>query len=116
MNRVRKSSRPSGGKFRIGSPSHTGPHHPMPNPRMQSSDTTGTLENTGRTMKNSLALFLLVATAAYGQETKFLSLAARIDLPDVNGRIDHLSADLKGHRLFVSALGNHTVEVLEVQS
>ena len=67
-------------------------------------------------MKNSLALFLLVATAAYSQETKFLSLAARIDLPDVNGRIDHLSADLKGHRLFVSALGNHTVEVLEVQS
>ena len=57
-----------------------------------------------------------MATAAYSQETKFLSLAARIDLPNVNGRIDHLSADLKGHRLFVSALGNHTVEVLEVQS
>ncbi len=67
-------------------------------------------------MKNSLALFLLVATAAYSQETKFFSLAARIELPNVNGRIDHLSADLKGHRLFVSALGNHAVEVLAVQS
>lgn len=67
-------------------------------------------------MKYSPALFLLLAGAAHSQETKFLSLAARIDLPNVNGRIDHLSADLKGARLFVSALGNHTVEVLDVQS
>lgn len=45
-----------------------------------------------------------------------LLLVARIDLPNVNGRIDHLSADVKGGRLFVSALGNHTVEVLDVRS
>lgn len=43
-------------------------------------------------------------------------LAGRIDLTNVNGRIDHLSADVKGKRLFVSALGNHTVEVLDVDS
>ncbi len=67
-------------------------------------------------MKYSHALFLLLAGAAHSQEAKFLSLAARIDLPNVIGRIDHLSADLKGQRLFVSALGNHTVEVLDVQS
>jgi DNA-binding beta-propeller fold protein YncE len=67
-------------------------------------------------MKHSLALFLLLAGAAHSQGTKFLSLSARIDLPGVNGRIDHFSADLKGQRLFVSALGNHTVEVLDVQS
>jgi DNA-binding beta-propeller fold protein YncE len=67
-------------------------------------------------MKYSLALLLLVAVAGYSQEMKFLSLAARIDLPNVNGRIDHFSADLKGQRLFVSALGNHTLEVLDVES
>ena len=29
---------------------------------------------------------------------------------------DHLSADVKGRRLFVPALGNHTLEVLDVQA
>jgi DNA-binding beta-propeller fold protein YncE len=67
-------------------------------------------------MKYPLALVLFLAGAAHSQEPKFLSLAARIDLPKVNGRIDHFGADLKGQRLFVSALGNHTVEVLDVQS
>jgi DNA-binding beta-propeller fold protein YncE len=47
---------------------------------------------------------------------KVLSLKARIDLPDINGRIDHFSADLKDQRLFMAALGNHTVEVFDVQS
>jgi DNA-binding beta-propeller fold protein YncE len=67
-------------------------------------------------MKSLFALPLLLAGAVHSQETKFLSLTARIDLPSVNGRIDHFSADLKGQRLFMSALGNHTVEVLDVQS
>src|SRR5258708_26418448 len=74
------------------------------------------LDDTGKTMKYLLAQFLLLAGAAFSQEAKFVSLAARIDLPNVNGRIDHFSADLKGQRLFVSALGNHTVEVLDIQS
>jgi hypothetical protein len=67
-------------------------------------------------MKQSFALFLLLAGAAHGQEPKFLSLASRIDLPNVDGRIDHFSADLKGQRLFMAALSNHTVEVLDMQS
>ncbi len=52
-------------------------------------------------MRHSFIRFLLLADAALSQETKFSSLASRIDLPNVNGRIDRLSADLKGHRLFV---------------
>lgn len=67
-------------------------------------------------MKHSFALFFLLAGAAHGQGPKPLSLTARIDLPNVNGRIDHFSADLKGQRLFLSALGNHTVEVLDIQA
>lgn len=38
---------------------------------------------------------------------------ATIPMPGVKGRIDHLAADVAGHRLFVAALGNDTVEVLD---
>jgi len=39
-----------------------------------------------------------------------------IDLPHVDGRIDHLAFDPSRQRLFVAALGNNTVEVVEVKS
>jgi DNA-binding beta-propeller fold protein YncE len=37
-------------------------------------------------------------------------------LLNVSGRIDHLSVDVKGQRLFVAALGNNTVEVLDLKA
>ena len=37
-----------------------------------------------------------------------------IPLPRVEGRIDHLAYDPDGQRLFVAALGNDTVEVIDV--
>jgi len=43
-----------------------------------------------------------------------LELVATISLPGVKGRLDHLAADIKGRRVFVAALGNDTVEVLDV--
>jgi hypothetical protein len=43
-----------------------------------------------------------------------LRLEKTILLPDVQGRIDHLSLDVKNQRLFVAALGNNTVEVVDV--
>jgi DNA-binding beta-propeller fold protein YncE len=39
-----------------------------------------------------------------------------IELPGVEGRIDHLSLDAQGRRLFVAALGNDTVEVVDLAS
>jgi DNA-binding beta-propeller fold protein YncE len=39
-----------------------------------------------------------------------------IELPNVEGRIDHLALDGTGERLFVAALGNNTVEVVDVQA
>ena len=36
-------------------------------------------------------------------------------LPNVEGRIDHMGVDLQGRRLFVSALGNNTLEVLDLR-
>jgi len=43
-----------------------------------------------------------------------LRLMQTIPLPKVEGRIDHLSIDIKGQRLFVAALGNNTVEVIDL--
>ncbi len=37
-------------------------------------------------------------------------------LPGVQGRIDHMTCDPKGQRLFVAALGNNTVEVIDLKS
>lgn len=45
-----------------------------------------------------------------------LSPAGTIPLPRVEGRIDHLAFDPVTQRLFVAALGNNTVEVLDVKS
>lgn len=36
-------------------------------------------------------------------------------MPGVTGRIDHFSADVPGKRLFVAALGNGSVEVLDLE-
>ena len=38
-----------------------------------------------------------------------------IEMPGVRGRIDHFAVDATHHRLFVAALGNDTVEVLDLQ-
>jgi DNA-binding beta-propeller fold protein YncE len=43
-----------------------------------------------------------------------LKLVQTIPLPNVEGRIDHMAVDVKGQRLFIAALGNNTVEVLDL--
>jgi hypothetical protein len=43
-----------------------------------------------------------------------LRLERSIALPGVEGRIDHLAADVAGARLFVAALGNQTIEVIDL--
>jgi hypothetical protein len=43
-----------------------------------------------------------------------LVLIQTIDLPGVNGRIDHLAIDRSHHELYVAALENNTVEVLDL--
>jgi len=45
-----------------------------------------------------------------------LRLFQTIPMPGVAGRIDHLTVDLKRERLFVAALGNNTVEVLDLRA
>ena len=63
-----------------------------------------------------LIVFLASIALAWGQADAPLRLEKTISLPDVQGRIDHMSVDVKSGRLFVSALGNNTVEVLDVNA
>ena len=49
------------------------------------------------------------------QSTVPLKLKQTIPLPGVEGRIDHFAFDPTGERLFVCALGNNTVEVLDLR-
>src|SRR5438067_917305 len=56
----------------------------------------------------------LYPTAAHAQ-AKTLQLTQTIRLPGVEGRIDHMELDAASDRLFVCALGNNTVEVLDLR-
>jgi hypothetical protein len=60
--------------------------------------------------------FLLFATLAgcAAPQSAPLQLAASIALPGVEGRIDHMALDEEHGRLFVAALGNGTLEVLDL--
>lgn len=63
-----------------------------------------------------LIVFLALVALAWGQASAPLRLEKTIELPDVQGRIDHMSVDVKSGRLFVSALGNNTVEILDINA
>jgi len=64
----------------------------------------------------ALPIFLSSAILASAQAAQPLHLEKTIELPDVQGRIDHMSIDVKGERLFVSALCNNTVEVIDLKA
>src|SRR5215831_13766985 len=58
----------------------------------------------------------MIAIATKAQSPRPLELVQTIPLPDVRGRIDHLAVDLDGERLFVAALGNDSVEVIDLRA
>src|SRR5215211_3069178 len=75
--------------------------------------------------KLCLALLIIVAAVAcasqqgeapQGSETSALREVESIQLPDVAGRIDHMALDSQGGRLFVAALGNNTLEVIDLKA
>ena len=51
-----------------------------------------------------------------GTAAEPLTLLRTIPMPQVQGRIDHLTMDRAEQRLFVAALGNNTVEVLDTRA
>jgi hypothetical protein len=63
------------------------------------------------------ATLLLLGTlvfAAHAAEPTSLTLTQTIPLPGVQGRFDHFAIDAAGRRLFVAALGNNTLEVIDL--
>jgi hypothetical protein len=61
----------------------------------------------------------LIAVAfapANGQDKPPLRLVQTIPLPAVNGRLDHMAVDLETRRLFVAAVANGTLEVLDLRA
>ena len=62
-----------------------------------------------------LAMVLNCVAFAYAQSGTPLHLRATIPLPGVRGRIDHMFLDPQTSRLFVAALGNNSVEVIDVE-
>ena len=61
----------------------------------------------------NVALGLILMSVYAGAVQEPLTLVRAIDLPHVEGRIDHLAFDAATQRLYVAALGNNTVEVLD---
>jgi len=63
----------------------------------------------------TLLLGLLSAVLSVGQEVGPLHLEKEIALPGVQGRIDHFSVDVPGQRVFIAALENGSVEILDTR-
>ena len=59
--------------------------------------------------------FLLYGCTAQSQPN-FLKLIASIKLSDVSGRIDHLAYDNTRNIVYVAALGNNTIEVVDLKN
>ncbi len=64
----------------------------------------------------AVAALLLLPALVSAQSSAPLRLEKSIPLPGVKGRIDHMAIDLAGKRIFVSALGNNTIEVVNFDS
>lgn len=53
-------------------------------------------------------------TRSFGQQV--LQLQKEIEMPGVSGRIDHMDIDIKGQTVYVAALGNNTVEAVDLKT
>jgi YVTN family beta-propeller protein len=69
-----------------------------------------------KTSSTFIFLFLWVNGFCRSQDNLYFHPIKTISLATVEGRIDHLAMDLKRHRLFVAALGNNSVEVIDLAS
>src|SRR6266516_1689527 len=62
-----------------------------------------------------VALIFCYTLATVRAQTAPLQLKQTIALLGVEGRIDHVALEVVGERLFVCALGNNTVEILDLR-
>src|SRR5258708_21276386 len=61
-----------------------------------------------------VAVFAGFADQTSAQEKQALKLVQTIPLPGVTGRLDHMGVDLEKKRLFVAAVANNTLEVVDL--
>ena len=61
-------------------------------------------------------IFLAEGAEGESADVPPLQLEAKIPLGDVRGRIDHMAVDLARHRLFVAALGNDSLAVVDLEA
>ena len=61
-----------------------------------------------------LLVICALACCLCAQEAAPLKLTKTISLPGVKGRFDHFAVDAQGNRLFVAALGNNSLEVIDL--
>jgi hypothetical protein len=59
---------------------------------------------------------LMVLVRAYAEDRPTLRLVQTMALPGVGGRLDHMAVDLEKKRLFVAAVANGTIEVLDLEA
>jgi WD40 repeat protein len=72
-------------------------------------------------MRRLVALFCVGVLAAssvpaLGQDKPALRLVQTIPLPGVSGRLDHMAVDLEKSRLFLAAVANGTLEVVDLNA
>jgi hypothetical protein len=58
--------------------------------------------------------FVLLTADLFAAETSPLRLVQTIRPEGVEGRIDHMTIDVAGQRLFIAALSNNSVEVVDL--
>jgi DNA-binding beta-propeller fold protein YncE len=66
-----------------------------------------------------VGLFMMVWALAFPASANNdgpLQLTQTIPLPEVDGRIDHFSIDVKGRRAFLAALAKNTIEVVDLKA
>jgi YVTN family beta-propeller protein len=67
-------------------------------------------------MRNGVILLAIIACGIAPPPADPLRIVGRIELPGVEGRFDHFAYDPASGRLFVAALGNNSVEVIDTRA
>src|SRR5882757_1245173 len=77
---------------------------------------TGSAHNHVKLRAGLFAAASALALAASAKNDGPLQLTQTIPLPEVDGRIDHFSIDVKGRRAFLAALAKNTIEVVDLKA
>src|SRR5258706_10057480 len=59
---------------------------------------------------------LLTSLPFITQQAPPMAFVQSVELPAVEGRIDHLAVDRDDQRLFIAALGNNSLEVIDLRA